>query len=221
MRGLILVGTDRGVWVVPAIHAVWLPPHAPHWARSHGAMDGWTVYVAEHACEGLPHQPCTIRTSGLPREAVMRAATWQPGARSAADGRVTAVILDEISGLPVETFGLPLPKDPRLLRVAQALLDCPADSRAIGAWAVLACVSERTLSRRFVEETGFSFTAWRQRARLMRALEMLADGDAVTTIALDLGYATASGFIALFRRTFGDPPALYRARLINGSTAAT
>ncbi|WP_441256827.1 helix-turn-helix domain-containing protein [Bradyrhizobium sp. 482_C4_N1_1] len=58
-------------------------------------------------------------------------------------------------------------------------------------------------------ETGFSFTEWRQRVRLMRALEMLADEIPVTTIALDLGYETVSAFIALFRRTFGTTPARY------------
>jgi len=215
LKGLISVGTDRGVWVVPAIHAVWLPPHHVHWARSHGPMDAWTVYVAEGACGTLPGEPRAIRTSGLLREAVLRATTWEPGSRSDAQARVVAVILDEIGGAPVEAFGLPLPRDPRLLRVAQALLDDPADWRDIGAWAALASVSERTFSRRFVAETGFSFTVWRQRARLLRALEMLADGQAVTTIALDLGYATARAFIALFRRTFGEPPAAYRAGMIH------
>lgn len=81
LKGLISVGTEKGVWVVPATHAVWLPPHEPHWARSHGAMDGWTVYVAEDACAGLPREASTIRTSGLLRAAVLRAAGWTPGPR--------------------------------------------------------------------------------------------------------------------------------------------
>jgi AraC-like DNA-binding protein len=47
----------------------------------------------------------------------------------------------------------------------------------------------------------------------MRSLEMLAAGMPVTTIALELGYATASSFIRLFRRTFGATPSAYRQRL--------
>jgi AraC-like DNA-binding protein len=214
LKGLLSVGAGASVWVAPSIHAVWLPPHQAHWTRSHGPFDGWTVYVAEEVCQRLPQSACTIRTSGLLREAVLRAAAWPPGPRSAADARVAGVILDEIGALPIEPFGLPLPRDPRLLRVAQTIVDQPADARAIGRWAELASVSERTLTRRFVEETGFSFTSWRQRARLLRSLEMLANGQPVTTIALDLGYATASAFIALFRRAFGEPPASYRTRLI-------
>lgn len=214
VRGLLTVGTEQGVGVVPAIHAVWMPPHCVHWARSHGAMDGWTVYVDEPACTNLPSQPCTIRSSALLREAVFRAASWLPGERTAADERVAGVILDEIGSLPSESFGLPLPCDPRLLRVATALIDDPSDQRGVTYWASVAAVSERTLGRGFLAETGFHFSAWRQRARLLKALEMLADQRPVVTIALDLGYATASAFIALFRRVLGETPASYRARLM-------
>ena len=122
------------------------------------------------------------------------------------------MILDEIRSMPVDALGLPLPRDPRLRRIAQALVDDPSDERDLDAWAHWAAVGARTLSRRFVSETGFTFTAWRQRARLMRALEMLADAVPVTTIALELGYSTPSTFIGLFRRTFGETPAVYRRR---------
>jgi AraC-like DNA-binding protein len=64
-----------------------------------------------------------------------------------------------------------------------------------------------------VSETGYTFTAWRQRARLMRSLETLAAGATVTEVARELGYATTSAFISLFRRTFGETPAVFRRQL--------
>ncbi|WP_382323314.1 AraC family transcriptional regulator [Hydrogenophaga sp. UC242_50] len=216
LRGLLSVGVADGVWIVPAIHAVWLPPHTVHSGRSHGPFHGWSVYVAEPACVDLPQRACTIRTSGLLREAVLRACTWNADPLAPLDAarlHVAAVILAEIRSLPVEPFGLPLPRDARLQRIAQALIADPADDRDLERWADWAAISSRTLSRRFVAETGFNFTAWRQRARLMRSLEMLAAGTSVTAIALDLGYSTASAFIGLFRRTFGETPTAYRARL--------
>lgn len=213
LRGLISVRVEDALWVVPAIHAVWLPPYHLHAAQSHGPFHGWSVYIEHAACLGLPARPCTLRTSGLLREAVLRAAEWPPGPLDAGQSRLAGVILDEIRSLPVEPLGLPLPKDARLLRIARALIADPADERDLTAWARWAAVSPRTLSRRFVEETGFNFTAWRQRARLMRSLEMLAADVPVNAIALDLGYATASAFITLFRRTFGETPAVYRQRL--------
>ena len=42
----------------------------------------------------------------------------------------------------------------------------------------------------------------------MRALEMLAAGAAVTTVALDLGY-NVSAFIAMFKREHGVTPGRY------------
>jgi len=47
------------------------------------------------------------------------------------------------------------------------------------------------------------------RARLLRGLELLAEGQSVTTVALELGYCNISAFIALFKRTFGVTPTRY------------
>jgi len=211
-NGLLSVLLESGIWVVPSTHAVWVPPHHLHGSATHGAIQGYAVYVAEASCADLPAQPCSMRTSGLLREAVVRVAAVPQAARDASIERIANVILDEIRSMPVDALGLPLPRDLRLRRIAQALVDDPSDERDLDAWADWAAVSARTLSRRFVSETGFTFTAWRQRARLMRSLEMLADSVPVTTIALELGYSTPSTFIGLFRRTFGETPAVYRRR---------
>ncbi len=208
-QGLLTVGTETGAWVVPPDHAVWLPPNQPHYGWTHGAVAGWGCYVAQLDCATLPDRPCTIRVSGLLREAVVRAAGWEGCTMEAAQRRVALIILDELRAAPLEPFGLPLPRDPRLVCVARALLSDPGDRREMAQWAQWAGIAERSLSRRFVAETGLTYTAWRQRARLMRALELLAEGAAVTGVALDLGYDSVSAFIALFRRTLGTTPSSY------------
>ena len=40
-------------------------------------------------------------------------------------------------------------------------------------------------------------------------MEMLAAGQSVTTVALDLGYDSPSAFTAMFRRTLGTTPRRY------------
>jgi len=213
-NGLLSVDAGTGRWVVPATHAVWIPPHVAHGLRSHGPFAGWSVYVAESECPALPGEPCIIAVSGLLREAVIRATGWNGSALDAAQLRLAGVILDEIRTLPQAQLGLSMPQDARLLKIARALSDHPGDERRLEEWAAWANIAPRTLTRRFIAETGFSFTEWRQRVRLLRALELLAAGKAVTGIALDLGYDNISAFIALFRRVFGTTPGQYQALFI-------
>lgn len=96
----------------------------------------------------------------------MRTATW-PLERhpplSPAQERIAGVIMDDIRGLQSEPLGLPMPQDARLQRIAAVLSADLASTRDLDAWAAWSAVSSRTLSRRFVSETGFTFSAWRQR----------------------------------------------------------
>jgi AraC-like DNA-binding protein len=208
-QGLLSVDAGNSRWVVPATHAVWIPPDVSHGLRSHGPFAGWSIYVAAPACAELPDKPCILAVSGLLREAVARATSWKNKGLNAVQLRLAGVILDEIRMSPHEALGLPMPQDARLLKIARALSDRPDDERRMEEWAEWAGIAPRTLTRRFTAETGFSFTGWRQRVRLLRALELLAAGKPVTAIALDLGYDNVSAFIALFRRTFGVTPGRY------------
>jgi AraC-like DNA-binding protein len=145
------------------------------------------------------------------REAVARAVSWTGNALNGPQLRLAGVILDEIRSSPQVALGLPMPQDARLLKIAQALSDRPDDGRRLEEWADWAGIASRTLTRRFAAETGFTFTEWRQRVRLLKALELLASGRQVTAIALDLGYDNVSAFIAVFRKVFGVTPRRHQA----------
>lgn len=209
LSGLVSVGLDKQHWVVPAIHAIWIPPHCVHSVRSFGPFSGWSVFIAEERCALLPREPRAIRTTPLLREAVRRAATWPGIALDDAQMRIADVIVDELAAAKEEALGLPRPEDPRLVRITDALAGDLSDNRRLEEWAVWAGVAPRTLSRRFVAETGLTFAQWRQQARLLRALELVADGLPVTTIALELGYDNVSAFIDMFRRVMGTTPGRY------------
>lgn len=56
-----------------------------------------------------------------------------------------------------------------------------------------------------------SFGRWRQQFNLVVALERLAEGEPVQTVAFDLGYESSSAFVTMFRRALGQPPARYLA----------
>ncbi len=121
IRGLLTVDGGDCRWVVPATHAVWIPPGVPHGLRSHGPYSGWSVYVSAKACGELPDKPSVLSMTNLLREAITRAAAWQGVELNASQKRLAGVILDEIGSLPRVNLGLPMPQDSRLLRIAQAL----------------------------------------------------------------------------------------------------
>lgn len=211
IQGLISIDADGSRWVVPATHGVWIPPYVPHsLLGSHGPFKGWSVYVAKPACADLPDRPCILALSGLLREAVTRMAKWKNTNLEPAQIHLAYVFLDEIRTMPGVCLGLPMPKNPRLLKIALALANDPGNDRRMIDWATWAGISPRSLTRNFTRDTGFTFTEWRQRARLLIALEMLASGKQITEISLDLGYDNVSAFIALFRRVFGATPGNYK-----------
>jgi AraC-like DNA-binding protein len=107
---------------------------------------------------------------------------------------------------------LPMPHDPKLRGLCQALLDQPGDARPLEAWARTINTSARTLARRFQSETGLSFGAWRQQARVLEAMGRLGGGEPVTQVALDLGYESVSAFSAMFHRATGASPSRFRGR---------
>ncbi|WP_323120306.1 helix-turn-helix domain-containing protein [Burkholderia alba] len=50
---------------------------------------------------------------------------------------------------------------------------------------------------------------WRRQWHVILALQKRVAGDSVQNIAIDLGYESASSFIAMFRKTTGKSPMRY------------
>ena len=216
LQGLISIEAESCQWVVPATHAVWIPPNVQHsLLGSHGRFEGWSIYIQKNACIELPVKPCILELSGLLREAITRTMSWHNSELEPEQQRLIAVILDEIRTMPQIELALPMPKDMRLLKIALALSDNPGDDRNLNDWGVWAGISRRSLTRRFTNETGFNFTQWRQKLRMLKALELLAAGKPITEISLYLGYDNISGFIAIFRRNFGVTPGNYQKAMKN------
>lgn len=208
--GVMTVTTDGGAWVVPPERAVWMPAGVTHAIDCAGSLAMRTLYVRSDAAPDPPGGCRVVNVSPLLRELILHAVAMPALYDEAGpDGRVAAVILDQLRALPAAPLHLAMPSDRRLRRVAEALLADPADGRSLDQWAALAGISARSLARHFLQETGQSFGAWRQQARLLTALAWLAEGRSVTATALDLGYESPSAFIAMFRRAFGTTPGRY------------
>ncbi|MFC5435397.1 AraC family transcriptional regulator [Rhodanobacter umsongensis] len=219
--GVVTVITDEGSWVVPPRRALWIPAGVAHEVRMSGVVSTRSAYVRNAAATGLPAH-CRVIGVSLLLHALLLEAVDLPAeyALEGRDGRVMALLLDEIAAMPALPLNTPLPRDPRLARLCRALIAAPALEIDIDAMAHKAGVSRRSFTRLFRQQTGMSFSAWRQQACLLAALTRLAGGDSITQVAVDLGYSSASAFTAAFRRVLGAAPTRYLAadeRLLRGA----
>ena len=210
-RGVMTISTAQGTWVVPPQRALWVPGGITHEIRMAGAVSMRTLYVRPDIDEArLPGTIRVIAVSPLLRELILRACALPVLYDEAGpEGRVMALILDEIAALPSLALDLPMPADSRLQVLCHRLRADPGDARTLDDWAREAGASARTLARLFQKETGLSFADWRQQARLLAAMARLAAGQPITRIALDLGYDSPSAFAAMFKRALGSPPSRY------------
>jgi AraC-like DNA-binding protein len=211
--GTMRVATEDGMWVVPQQRALWMPAGVQHGITMLGDVTMRSLYLRVDAVAFMPNTCHVLPVSPLLRELIVRATELPMDYdETGAAGHVVALILDELHGLDSLPLQLPMPRDRRLRSLCVALLEQPGDQRPLADWARKANASARTLARRFQSETGLSFGAWRQQARVLEAMGRLGSGEAVTEVALDLGYESVSAFSAMFRRAAGASPSEYRRR---------
>jgi AraC-like DNA-binding protein len=125
---------------------------------------------------------------------------------SSPEAQVMSVILDQVETLDTAPLLLPRPSDSRLLKITSYLEKNPADNRTLESWGKIAGATKRTLTRLFIKETEMTFRQWRQQARLIEALKLLAKGTSVKEVAFDVGYESVSAFIYMFKKSLGSTP---------------
>jgi len=216
-RGMLTVHTDTGLWVVPAHQAVWVPAGVRHGVEVAGGVAMRALYLsgalgdALHA--RLPGACRVVEISPLLREVLRRAMRLRTlDRRIPAERHLLDVLLDELTLLPLLPLDLPMPRDARAARAAALIRAEPAAGNSLAEVARAAAASARTLERLFRAETGLPFGLWRQRARLLRALQLLAEGGTVTAAANAVGYESTSAFVFAFRRALGTTPGRYFKR---------
>lgn len=120
--------------------------------------------------------------------------------------RLTAVLLDQLAAQRELPLFVPRLSSALATRVAEVVLADPSEQLRIRELAEALNVSARTLERTFASDAGMPLGEWRQRARLGRAIALLAGGMPVKEVALEVGYETPSAFVAAYKRYVGMTP---------------
>ncbi|WP_232344585.1 AraC family transcriptional regulator [Actinoplanes awajinensis] len=205
LSGVLRVSTARGSWVVPPNRAVWLPAGVPHAHQANGPTEMRSL-IFEVA---VRNEPTVLVVGPLLRE-VIRTLSEDPDLTAEHRHHLEQVALHQLRRAEALPLLLPAPADPRLVQLCDLLATDPADERSLRELGRQVGASERTLSRLFRAETGFTFPQWRAQLRLHHALHLLAAGRPVTRVAVDCGFRSPSAFIEAFRTVFGSTPGRYR-----------
>lgn len=198
-------------YLAPPQYGIWLPPEVVHVGLNRYEACHCSLYLAPEQCHALPQNPCALTVSPLVR-ALLDHLHQQPAGQpsSAEEERLLQVLVDQLAQAPRAGSYLPSSDDPLLAAVLRLLHAQPGDNRSLPELAHAVHTTERTLMRRCQRDLGMTLAEWRQRLRVVKAMPLLEAGQTVETIALDLGYGSASAFIAMFKRLVGATPDEFR-----------
>lgn len=209
--GVVRVLTSVGAWTVTPVQGLWIASGVDHELHMIGAVALQTLRVEPHAASWLWPECRLIEIQPLFRELLL-SMTGQPFEYTAdSDAALIAPLaLRCLQNAPHLDYGqLPLPRDKRLLRVCELLMQSPASDSTLEQLSSQVGASARTLARLFHAETGLTFGQWRRQLRLAEAVCQLSLGTPVSTVARGLGYANPNAFTTMFRKALGAPPQRY------------
>jgi AraC-like DNA-binding protein len=209
-HGVISVTVGVGGWVVPPMRALWVAAGVEHALSMRGRVEMRTLYFRPDLAPKMSDACCVIDVSPLLRELIVHVVACG-GLDDSSTGRraLFRVLVDQLRIVPERPLSLPMPQDARARSVAERVLANPGSMASLEALVRRSGASARTMERMFLSQTGMTFGRWRQHARLHEAIRLLGEGQAVTTVAVQVGYRSPSAFVSAFRKCFGRTPAQY------------
>jgi len=208
-KGTVRLESAESVFVLPPQRAAWIPAGIKH-ATTIENFDCGSIFLAPAMVHNAGERVRVIGASPLLREMIRTATRW-PAEHTTADPlansffETVALLCEEWieAELP---FYLPRPKSRMATRAAEYTM-AHLDAARFDEAARHAHASERTLRRHFEEELGISWSKYLHQARMLRAMELLAQPDAtVTEVAYNVGFRSLSAFSKAYREFSGDLP---------------
>lgn len=215
-EGIMEVETDTRRWTVLPQRALWVPPAQDHAIEVLSATELRTVYfnadlVAQ--CPEFSHRfdVHALEASALVKQLVL--SLFEPNYKSTTQQHMVKLLLHTLGEAVCAPTYLPLPRDRGLRSVVRPLLERHQWQRTVDHLAADMAQSTRTFTRHFTADVGMSFRAWRQQARLLASLNMLAADIPIKAIATQLCFSSSSAYVSAFREAFGRPPEMFRKNL--------
>jgi len=208
IKGVMVVETSAASWIIPPQRALWIPPTQYHALSMLSDTDLRTIYFSVpliEQCKVFARRDNVhvVLATPLIKELIARLFEEVNDDTMKLAALLLLHILSETETLPTE---IPMPANDRLKDVVNEILANHAWEAPIADLARVAAMSERTLSRKFQEDTGMSLRSWKQRARICVSLDLLANGMTIKQITHALGFSAPAAYIAAFRSVLGTTP---------------
>lgn len=207
--GVMLVETDSRRWVIPPQRALWLPPLMEHSYRLLSHTDLRAVYISTNLISASTNSAKNNRVhmiDAVPLIKELIAGLFTNDYNTLTKRKMALLLLEIIGEAPSVSAELPMPGDERLFRAVRELIISHRWEASLTEMAGIANISERSFTRLFLRDTGFSFRTWKQRARIYASLDLLSANVPVKQIAWQLGFSSPAAFSAAFRAIMGVTP---------------
>jgi AraC-like DNA-binding protein len=216
-RGMVEVKTAAGHYLLPPHQAAWIPAGLRHQTTLSAGVQTLAVLVEPGLVPAAGDRVRILAVSALLREMMLYSVRWpvsraESGVEADAFFRALAYVVAE--ALDDEwPLHLPVSDDPVVTaatdytRAHLGYVTLSEVTRAVG-------VSERTLRRIFSTQLGLSWRSYLLRARVLRAMALLAQPDrSVLEVSIAVGFDDAGAFARSFARHCGETPSAYKRRI--------
>jgi len=210
ISGTMRVSTRENIVLIPPTMAAWVPPGIHHQLEPLTSTEMRIIFARPDTLPIDDGRSRLLAVSPLLRELILSFVS--PSISHASRRRRTAlneIFSAELAESTEIPLSLPMPSDKRIQPMADEALLNLGEITSVSTWAEKTPASRKTVERLFLEETGLLPSQWLKQARLIKAVAELAQGRSVSSVALDLGYATPSSFTYMFRQALGVPPSKF------------
>jgi len=218
------VGDRQGL--LPPQRAAWVPASTPFRLWADHPVESASILFSARSGLVLPPECCLFSVSPLAREMIVYATRWgedrDPGDESADRFFLTvAEVCLELARDP-EHLWLPLVRSELLRKTFNHVLTHLADPLTPDAVAEAMHTTVRTLTRYFSHETAITLGQFVQRARMLKAMELLGQSDlTVLEIVYTVGLKSPGSFAVAFRELVQETPLQYRKRFLKSRAGNT
>ncbi len=218
-RGAFTLAVEGRQWLLPPQRAALVAADVPIRIQAKGPATSSSILFARDSIPAPAFDCRVFAVTPLAREMILYAMRWgmERDPTDQLAERFFATVADvctELAAAP-EQFWLPIARSDEMARAMDYIIAHLDERLTVECIARSVSVSARTLTRRFVDEAHLTCGHFIRRVRLLRAMELLEQGDApVIEIAYAVGFSSISAFTSAFRRFAQETPSQYRSRLL-------